>query len=151
MIKSLFLILLFSLISFVSNAKQIEITSDKLEIMRTSNISTFSGNVYAFENSLKIWSDKLIVTSSEDGKKVDSIDAIGNVKILRDELSINGNIAKYNPNKNSLIVLGEVTVKQNGNIILCDEIVIDLENSSSIMKSASSKRVEALIINENKN
>ena len=151
MIKSLFLILLFSLISFVSNAKQIEITSDKLEIMRTSNISTFSGNVYAFENSLKIWSDKLIVTSSEDGKKVDSIDAISNVKILRDELSINGNIAKYNPNKNSLIVLGEVTVKQNGNIILCDEIVIDLENSSSIMKSASSKRVEALIINENKN
>ena len=151
MIKSLFLILLFSLISFVSNAKQIEITSDKLEIMRTSNISTFSGNVYAFENSLKIWSDKLIVTSSEDGKKVDSIDAIGNVKILRDELSINGNIAKYNPNKNSLIVLGEVTVKQNGNIILCDEIVIDLENSSSIMKSVSSKRVEALIINENKN
>ena len=151
MIKSLFIILLFSLISFVSNAKQIEITSDKLEIMRTSNISTFSGNVYAFENSLKIWSDKLIVTSSEDGKKVDSIDAISNVKILRDELSINGNIAKYNPNKNSLIVLGEVTVKQNGNIILCDEIVIDLENSSSIMKSASSKRVEALIINENKN
>ena len=151
MIRGLFLILLFSLIAFTADAKQIKITSDRLEIVRTDNTSTFSGNVYAFENNLKIWSDKLIVTSSKDEKKIKRIDAFNNVKILRDQLSIYGNNAKYNPNNNSLIVLGEVTVKQNGNIIICDEIVIDLENSSSIMKSDSNKRVEALLISENIN
>ena len=67
------------------------------------------------------------------------------------ELSINGDEANYDPIKDTLIVIGDVKVKQNDNIVLCDEIVIDLVNSSSIMKSDSAKRVEALIITENKN
>ncbi|MFL2900568.1 MAG: hypothetical protein ACJZ62_02590 [Candidatus Pelagibacterales bacterium] len=84
-------------------------------------------------------------------KTIEEIDALNNVRILRDELSINGNQAKYNPNNKSLIVIGEVKVEQDGNIILCDEIVVDLESSSSIMKSKSTKRVEALIIAKDKN
>tara|TARA_X000001036_G_C20588806_1_gene769867 strand:- start:657 stop:1112 length:456 start_codon:yes stop_codon:yes gene_type:complete len=151
MIKSLILILLFFPFSFNANAKQIKIVSDKLEIMRTDNISIFSGNVHAIENNLQIWSDKLIVTSSKDEETIEEIDALNNVRILRDELSINGNQAKYNPNNKSLIVIGEVKVEQDGNIILCDEIVVDLESSSSIMKSKSTKRVEALIIAKDKN
>ena len=39
-------------------------------------------------------------------------------------------------------------MSENDNIILCDEIIIDLENSSSIMKSESARRVEAIIISE---
>ena len=39
-------------------------------------------------------------------------------------------------------------MKQDGNIILCDEIVVDLESSSSIMKSDPTKRVEALIVSK---
>ncbi len=151
MIKKIFLILLFFSASFNANAKQIQIFSNKLEIMRTENISIFSGKVHAIQNNLKIWSDKLIVTSSQDEKIIKNIDALNNVKILTDELSINGNIAKYNPYNNILSVTGEVTVKQDGNIILCDEIVVDLENSSSIMKSEFTKRVEAIIITESKN
>lgn len=151
MIQIFFLILLFSFTAFTANATEIKIISDKLEITRTDNTSIFSGNVYAIQDNLKIWSDKLIVTSSKDEKTINNIDALSNVKILRDELSINGDKAKYDPNKNSLIVIGEVKVKQNENIIFCDEIIVDLENSSSIMKSDSTKRVEALIITENKN
>ena len=40
---------------------------------------------------------------------------------------------------------------QNENNILCDKIIVDLENSSSIMMSESTKRVEALIISEDSN
>tara|TARA_Y100000992_G_C21173109_1_gene446889 strand:+ start:332 stop:787 length:456 start_codon:yes stop_codon:yes gene_type:complete len=151
MIKRLFILLLFFLFTNLAFAKQIKIVSDKLEIVRDNNISTFSGNVYAFEDNLMIWSDKLILISSEDEKTIEVIDALDNVRILRDELSINGDKAKYNPNKDTLIVFGDVKVKQNENIILCDEIIIDLANSSSIMKSKSIKRVEALIITDDKN
>ena len=120
----------------IANAKQIKIKSDKLEIIRTENISIFTGKVYALGDNLEIWSEKLIVTSSEDEKEVKEINAYGNVKILREGLSINGNEAKYRPNKN---------------IISCDKIVVDLKNSSSIMSSVSKSRVEAIIISENKN
>ena len=64
--------------------------SDKLEILRKENISIFSGNVYAYEEGLEIWSEKLTVTSSDDERTINKIDALDNVKILRQNLMING-------------------------------------------------------------
>ena len=151
MIKKILIILIFLLISNTVNAKQIKITSDKLEIIRAENISIFSGKVYALEDNLEIWSEKLIVISSKNVKEIKEINAHGSVKISREELYINGNKAKYNPNKNKLVVFGNVEVVQNENTILCDKIVVDLKNSSSIMSSNSTKRVEALINSKNKN
>ena len=151
MLKNILISSLCFLFISIANAKQIKITSDQLEIIRTENISIFTGKVYALGDNLEIWSEKLIVTSSEDEKEVKEINAYGNVKILREGLSINGNEAKYRPIKNKLVVFGEVEVIQNKNIILCDKIVVDLENSSSIMSSDNISRVEALIISENEN
>ena len=151
MLKNILISSLCFLFISIANAKQIKIKSDKLEIIRTENISIFTGKVYALGDNLEIWSEKLIVTSSEDEKEVKEINAYGKVKILRKGLSINGNEAKYHPIKNKLVVFGEVEVMQNKNIISCDKIVVDLKNSSSIMSSVSKSRVEAIIISENKN
>ena len=151
MFKNIFPIFLLFFFSNEAIAKQIEIMSDKLEILRVENISIFSGNVHAKENDLEIWSKKLIVTSSKDQKQIKEISARDNVKILKEELTIIGDQAIYDTIKNILTVIGNVKVIQNENTILCDEIIVDLENSSSIMKSVSNKRVEALIITENKN
>ena len=148
MLKNFFITFLFILFTNSANAKQIKIISDKLEIIRAENISIFSGNVYAMEDNLSIWSEKLIMTSSKDEKEVKEINAHGNVKIVREELSINGDKARYDPIQNKLFVFGEVEVLQNQSIILCDKIIVDLDNSSSIMSSDSNKRVKALIINE---
>ena len=143
-----FITFLFILLINSANAEQIKIISDKLEIIRVENISIFSGNVYAIENDLEIWSEKLTVTSSQDETEVKEINAYGNVKIVREELTVNGDKARYDPIQNKLFVFGKVEVLQNQSIILCDKIIVDLENSSSIMSSDSNKRVEALIIKE---
>ena len=149
MFKNFFVTFLFILFVNSANAKQIKIISDKLEIKRAKHISIFSGNVYAVEDNLEIWSDELIVTSNKDENEIKEINAHGNVKIEREELSINGDKARYDPIQNKLFVFGRVEVLQNQSIILCDKIIVDLENSSSIMSSDSNKRVEALIINGN--
>ena len=148
MFKNFFITFLFILFVNSANAKQIKIISDKLEIIRAEYISIFSGNVYAVEDNLEIWSEELIVTSSKDENKIKEINAHGNIKIIREELSINGDKARYDPIQKILFVFGEVEVLQNQSTILCDKIIVDLENSSSIMSSDSNKRVEALIINE---
>ena len=148
MLKNFFITFLFILFTNSANAKQIKIISDKLEIIRAENISIFSGNVYAVEDNLSIWSEKLIMTSSKDEKEVKEINAHGNVKIVREELSINGDKARYDPIQNKLFVFGEVEVLQGQSIILCNKIIVDLEDSSSIMSSNSNERVEALIFNE---
>ena len=148
MLKNFFITFLFILFTNSANAKQIKIISDKLEIIRAENISIFSGNVYAVEDNLSIWSEELIMTSSKNEKEVKEINAHGNVKIVREELSINGDKARYDPIQNKLFVFGKVEVLQNQSIILCDKIIVDLENSSSIMISDPNKRVEALIANK---
>ena len=149
MFKNFFFTFLFILFVNSANAKQIKVISDKLEIIRAENISIFSGNVYAIEDNLRIWSEKLIVTSSTDETEIKEINAQGNVKIVKEELSINGDKARYDPIQNKLFVFGEVEVLQNQSTVLCDKIIVDLENSSSIMSSDTNKRVEAIIINEN--
>ena len=149
MLKNFFITFLFILFTNSASAKQIKIVSDRLEIIRAENISIFSGNVYAMEENLEIWSEELIMTSSKDENEVKEINAHGNVKIVREELSINGDKARYDPIQNKLFVFGEVEVLQNQSTILCDKIIVDLENSSSIMSGDTNKRVEALIINEN--
>ena len=88
------------------------------------------------------------MTSSKDENEIKEINAKGNVKIVREEISINGDKALYDPIQNKLFVFGKVEVLQNQSIILCDKIILDLENSSSIMSSDTNKRVEALIINQ---
>tara|TARA_B100001057_G_scaffold137163_1_gene136780 strand:+ start:1957 stop:2403 length:447 start_codon:yes stop_codon:yes gene_type:complete len=148
MLKKIFFTFLFILLINSANAKQIKIISDKLEIIKAENISIFTGNVYALENNLEIWSEKLIITSSKDENEIKEINAHGYVKIVREELYINGDKARYDPIQNKLFVFGGVEVLQNQSIILCDKIIVDLENSSSIMSSNSNKRVEALINNE---
>ena len=148
MLKNFFITFFSILFINVANAEQIKIISDKLEIIRSENISIFSGNVYAIEGNLEIWSEKLIVTSNKDESEVKEINADGDVKIVREELSINGDKARYDPIQNKLFVFGRVEVLQNQSIILCDKIIVDLENSSSIMSSDSNKRVEAVIINK---
>ena len=148
MIKDIYLILLFFLFSTSVYAKTIKIVSDTLEVIRTDNISIFSGNVYALDENLKIWSEKLVIATSEDEEAIKEINALDNVKIIREGLTVNGNKAKYDPVNDKLFVFGEVRVTQNNNVILCDEIIVDLKNSSSIMKSESTKRVEALIFSE---
>lgn len=144
--KKIFITIIFFCIYTSANAKNIKITSDELEIVRANNTSIFYGNVYALQDNLQIWSEKLIVISTNDERNIEEIKALGSVKIVRDELIINGNIAKYDPANNILIAYGDVKVTQDRNIILCDEIIVDLENSSSIMKSNVTKRVEAVII-----
>tara|TARA_A100001011_G_scaffold74756_1_gene76853 strand:+ start:1258 stop:1713 length:456 start_codon:yes stop_codon:yes gene_type:complete len=149
--KNILILCLFLQFASAVYAKEIKIVSDKLEIIRTDSISIFSGNVYAIEDDLEIWSEKLTITSSNDETTIEEINAEKNVKIIRQELMIEGKKAKYDPIKNILTVVDDVKVSQNGNNIFCDKIIVDLENSSSIMKSGSTNRVKAVITSKNSN
>ena len=43
--------------------------------------------------------------------------------------------------------MGNVEVIEKNNYVKCDELYIDIKNSTSIMRSNSSERVEAYITN----
>ena len=146
----IFLITIFSISS--SFADQLKIFSDKLEINRENQISIFTGNVYAHETEFEIWAEILKVQFKleSDKNEIETIYVNKNVKIIRENTTATSETGLYLPMEDKIVLNGNVNVIEDGNTINCDELMLDLKNSTSIMKSNSTKRVEA-IINESIN
>ena len=145
-----FVLIAIFLTSFhaTSMENMINITSNKLSVDMNNRKSTFTGNVYAHNNNLKIWSDEMTINLKINKDEIKEVLAIGNVKIIRlvEGSEIYGDVANYLIEEEVIIIKGDVTIKENGNQISGNELKVDLKNSSSIMEGSNSNRVEALIV-----
>ena len=143
------IIILLTTFHALSKDNMINITSDKLGVDMNNRKSTFTGNVYAYNHSLKVWSDEMIINLKINEDKIQEILAIGNVKIIRlvEGSEIYGDTANYLIEEEVIIVRGNVLIKENGNQISGEQLKVDLKNSSSIISGSDSNRVEALLVN----
>ena len=149
-ISSLFLIIFSLMITNVSSKEDgINIVSNELNVDMDQRTSTFTGDVYANDENLKVWSDKMIIIMKTDKDEIKEILASGNVKIIRLSRGseIYGDIANYFLEDEIIIVTGNVLVKENNNQVSGSKLTVDLKSSSSIMVGSDSNRVEAVIIN----
>tara|TARA_B100001029_G_C15046375_1_gene447444 strand:+ start:540 stop:959 length:420 start_codon:yes stop_codon:yes gene_type:complete len=133
----------------LSKDSELKIISNSLKIDMEKKVSTFVGDVYANNTDVKLWSQEMIVNLEKETDEIDEILAKGNIKmiILNRGSEIYGDNARYFVNDDSIIITGNVLVKENGNEITGEKLIVDLTNSSSIMESSASNRVEATIIN----
>ena len=135
------------LITLNVNAKELKINSDKLEVDRDNKISIFTGNVHAYNQEIKIWSEILIVKFNDDESEIKELNAENEVKIINQGITATGDKGIYFPNNDTLNMYGNVEVTDNNNYVKCDELLLDIKNSTSIMKSNSSNMIEAYITN----
>ena len=150
--KILFFALIIFLLPFLNasaNKEEITIVSDKLNVEMNKRKSTFTGNVHAYNSTLKVWSDEMIINLKKEEDKIKEILATGNVKIIRliEGSEIYGDTANYSLEEEIITIIGNVLVIENGNQVSGNELVVDLKNSSSIMSGSDLSRVEALILN----
>ena len=138
-----FIICVFNLITAYSDT--IQISSEKLNVYRDNNISVFSGNVYAKDDSIELWSDKISVFYDDANKTINEIIAENDVKIIVNDLIAYGNFAKYQVDNEELLLKGDVVVIEKDNKIQSDQLILDLVNSTSIMTAKSNSRVTAQI------
>ena len=127
----------------------INIVSNELNVDMDQRTSTFTGDVYANDENLKVWSDKMIIIMKTDKDEIKEMFASGNVKIIRLSRGseIYGDIANYFLEDEIIIVTGNVLVKENNNQVSGSKLTVDLKSSSSIMVGSDLDRVEAVIIN----
>jgi len=132
-----------------SKGDETNIVSNELKIDTNQRTSTFTGDVYANDENLKVWSDKMIIILKTDKDEIKEILASGNVKIIRlsKGSEIYGDIANYFLEDEIIIVTGNVLVKENNNQVSGSKLTVDLKSSSSIMVGSDLDRVEAVIIN----
>ena len=137
------MICVFNLITAYSDT--IKISSEKLNVYRDSNISVFSGNVYAEDNAIKLWSDKISIFYDETNKSMYEIIAEDNIKIVVNDVTAYGNFSKYQVDNEEILLEGDVIVIEKDNKIQSDQLILDLANSTSIMTAKSNSRVTAQI------
>lgn len=146
----IFIFITFLLTFFNASSENIKINiiSDKLHVDMDERKSTFTGNVYAHNTDLKVWSDEMVVNLKLKKDEIRDIIASGNVKIVRlvEGGEIYGDQANYSLENEIIIIKGNVIVKENGSQVNGNELIVDLKNSSSIMVGSDSNRVEAIII-----
>ncbi len=146
----IFIFITFLLTFFNASSENIKINiiSDKLHVDMDERKSTFTGNVYAHNTDLKVWSDKMVVNLKLKKDEIRDIIASGNVKIVRlvEGGEIYGDQANYSLENEIIIIKGNVIVKENSSQVNGNELIVDLKNSSSIMVGSDSNRVEAIII-----
>ena len=148
MSKTSFHIIIISLLLTINSySNELKVTSANLEVDRENRVSVFSGDVYAYNKDIRIWSERLIVKFDNKENEIEQLNAENSVKIIKEEITATGDIGLYYPKSEILNLLGSVEVIENNNYVRCDELYLDIKNSTSIMKSNSSKRVEAYITN----
>ena len=145
--KCNYIIIINLLLIINSYSNELKIKSENLEVDRKNRISVFSGDVYAHNKDIEIWSEKLIVKFNNTENEIEQLNAEYSVKIIKEEITATGDIGLYYPKSEILNLLGNVEVIENNNYVKCDELYLDIKNSTSIMKSNSSNRVEAYITN----
>ena len=145
---SFYIIIISLLLTINSYSNELKITSENLEVDRENRVSVFSGNVYAYNKDIKIWSERLIVKFDNTKNEIEQLNAKYSVKIIKEEITATGDIGVYYPKSEKLNLLGNVEVIEKNNYVKCDELYLDIKNSTSIMRSNSSKRVEAYITND---
>jgi len=138
-----FIVCIFNFITAYSDT--IKISSEKLNVYRDSNISVFSGNVYAEDDKIKLWSDKISIFYDEENKSMYEIIAEDSIKIIVNGVTAYGNFSKYQVDYEELLLEGDVVVTEKGNKIQSDQLILDLASSTSIMTAKSNSRVTAQI------
>ena len=147
--NKLFLCFLISLIFFLKIAfsDEILIESDELIITNEPLTTTFVGNVYAFDNEIKLWSDKILILYTETESQIDQIKCFGNSKLVRENQEIISENITYFAIDKKIYAKGDITLTQDENVMKGNELSVDLVKSTSIMKSSQNNKVTVKINN----
>ena len=144
-----FLCLFIFLILFLktSHSDEILIESEELIITNEPLTTTFIGNVYAFDDEIKLWSDKILILYTETESQIDQIKCFGNSKLVRENQEIISENITYFVIDKKIYAKGDITLTQDENVMKGNELSVDLVKSTSIMKSSQNNKVTVKINN----
>ena len=147
--NNFFFCIFIFLISFlkISYADEILIESEELIITNEPLTTTFIGNVYAFDNEIKLWSDKILILYTETESQIDQIKCFGNSKLVRENQEIISENITYFAIDKKIYAKGDITLTQDENVMKGNELSVDLVKSTSIMRSSQNNKVTVKINN----
>lgn len=139
--------------------KPMEITSNRMEVIKDKNLVVFSGNAKVTQGSSVLKSDKLFLyykTESDNKHKIgkmaiqksgalERIEAKGNVYLNHEARKATGNEAIYYRDSNKVIIIGNATLQDGQNSIKGDRVIVFLDENRGMVEGSIQKPVKAII------
>jgi lipopolysaccharide export system protein LptA len=116
----------------------VDYAADRIELQDKQNRVYLSGNVDVKQGDLRLQADRTVVAYiNQDGIKIKRLDATSNVVVTRGDESATANIANYDFEKRTIILVGNVVLRRNKDISRGERLVIDLNAHHSGFVGAS--------------
>ncbi len=126
--------------------KPIEITAKELVAERQERRVTFKGDVIASQNSLLIYADSLVAEYDEEGKEVAKIEAIGNVRVVQEDIrEARGDRAIFINEDQTVELIGNTVVSEGDSRLLGEKLIIYIAENRSVIIGGEKGRVKAII------
>ncbi len=112
----------------VDKSQPLNITSDKVKIIRDKNEIIFIGNVKAVQDKFTLYSDKMIVKYKEQKNKkmdIESIKTEKNVKFTNDMITATSDEGLYNLKTNIITMKKNIKATESGITVFAEEFTYD--------------------------
>lgn len=125
----------------------ITIKSNEMTADNKGKTAIFSGKVVAKQGDVTIFSDKLVVGYAETSKDVENVEALGNVRIVQQNITGFADHALYENRTGRIVLTGSPRVVQGGESISGKVITyyVDADKSDVSSGGDPKARVEAVI------
>lgn len=144
MIRRLLLaaLLALPLLAAAEAPNPVKITSDKFEVDDAKHLATFTGKVVVLRKDLTVWAPKVVVDYGDGGPgSIKTFVASGGVRIKTPSQDATGDQAVYNPKTQLLRLTGHVMVVSESGTVGSPDLVVDLQNNTSVFTSTKAGRV----------
>jgi lipopolysaccharide export system protein LptA len=114
----------------------IDIKSDRLEAFNKERKIVFIGNVQARQRDTLIFADRLTTFYDKDGKEVERILAVGNVRITQDEKVATGREAVFDNRRRKIVMTGDPHLWQGRDELRGEVITVFIDEDRVIVDRA---------------
>ncbi|HJV65065.1 MAG TPA: lipopolysaccharide transport periplasmic protein LptA [Geomonas sp.] len=123
----------------------LKVKSDTLHTDNQQKTAVFEGKVVARQGDMTLYADRVVVSSSGNGKELSKVEAFGNVRILQGNREATGAHAVYEPKEARIVLDGSPKVVQGEDVVTGKVITYYVNEQRSVVTSGPKQRVEAII------
>jgi outer membrane protein assembly factor BamD len=130
---------------WVDQRQPIDITSDQVETYNRENRVIFKGSVIARQRDITIYADSIEAIMVNEGKGIERVIAIGNVKVQQGLRVANCQRAVFHNPEQKVLLTGDPKVWEGENMVSGEEIIFDIAQNRVEVKGGLNQRGKAKV------
>jgi outer membrane protein assembly factor BamD len=130
---------------WVDQRQPVDITSDQVETYTRENRVIFKGSVIARQRDIAIYADSIEAIMVNEGKGIERVIAIGNVKVQQGPRVANCQRAVFHNPEQKVFLTGDPKVWEGENMVSGEEIIFDITQNRVEVKGGLDRRGKAKV------